>query len=306
MFTPKLSIEFRYWECARAAASVRTDADRAAIWTHCPDMTGVNDPLNSGRPQCGYWKTRRGDRWEPVGIWLAEGEMRAACGGEVDPAKIWPHCCRNPVPYDDYIYAIERGKWPGEVTAKMPKLNNFADDPNTQYRQEMVSFLAEVEAFLKSIEEPISLETATSLANYRDRVTATEKEARDLLSKEIAEHKAKIDANKAVWFIPLSSAASIMVRIKMLITPFLRAKEAEGETLRIGGQGTGNGRPRRTGLRSVWRAQVTDWDVVMEQFRENDQVRELVQKLLNAAARSPELRETPIEGCNFVEERTVA
>ena len=301
-WTPTLKAEFRYWECSRAAAAVRTDADRAAIWKHW-DGT---DPLMDGKAQCGYFKLRRGERWIPAAIWIENGEMMAACGGATNPAAIWTGCGRNPISYEDYTHAVEHGKFPGEVEAKLPRRNNYADDPNADYREQMVSLLAAVEAFLKTLPDPVTDEGAHALANYRDLINASAKTAKELLDKEIAGKKAEIAAQKDVWSIPMKAAADITDRIKKLVTPFLIAKKARGEETRIGGQGTGNGRPRRTGLKSIWKARITDWELAVPAFAEHTQVRELIETLANAAARSKELRTMPIDGVEFYEEDIAA
>jgi hypothetical protein len=303
-FTPTLTKEFRYWECARAATKARNDADRAAIWGHCPDITGENDPVTNGKPQCGYYKLRRGEgdkaKWVPAAIWISEvGEMLAACDGMRDPVKIWPQCGRNPISYEDYTYALQNGKFPGEVEAKLPRLNNFAEDPNGQFRQDMISLLAQVEAFLKSLPDPVTEEGAHALANYQALVSASATTAKTLLDAALVEKKAAIKAEQEVWSIPMKAAADIKERIRKLITPFLVAKKADGETLRLGGQGTGQGRARRTGLKTYWYAEITDWDQAMQSYSQHPQVRELVQTLANAAARSKELRELPMDGITF-------
>lgn len=305
-FLPKLTAEFRYWECARAAAAVRTDRDRADIWRHC---TGP-DPLTLPEPKCGYYKMRVGpkgkERWAPVGIWMENGAIMARGAGRDDPDGLWIRSRTNPISYEDYVYAVEHGKFPGEVEAALPVLNNYADDPNSDFREQMVSLLAQVEAFLKTLPDPVTDEGANALANYRDLVNASAKTAKTLLDKELAGKKAEILRQKEIWDIPMTAAAGITGRIRKLITPLLIAKKARGEETRIGGQGLPGQRARRTGLKSIWKARITDWDLAVPAFAEHPQVRALIEALANAAARSKELREMPIDGVDFYEEDLAA
>lgn len=305
-FAPKLTLEYRYWECARAAAAVRTDKDRADIWRHC--QLGY-DPLDSGIPQCGYFKMRSGpkgkERWAPVGIWKEGDVIMARGAGRDDPEGLWLRSRTNPISYEDYTHAVNHGSFPGEVEAALPKLDNYAEDPNADYREQMVSLLAQVEAFLKTLPDPITDEGANALANYRDLLNASARTAKDLLDKEIAGKKAEIAQKKEVWDIPMKAAVDITDRIRKLITPFLIAKKAKGEETRIGGQGIAGKRARRTGLKSIWKARITDWDLAVPAFAEHPQVRALIEMLANAAARSKELRELPIDGVDFYEEDSV-
>jgi hypothetical protein len=305
---PELKPEFRYWETSMQARKFRTQAEQDAFWRfHWPDL-----PMEGpAEPQCGYYKMRRmvgtTERWVPVGIWIAEGVMQAAAGGPVTHIpSVWARCSRNPISYEDYNYAVENGKFRGEVEAQLPKLNNYADDPHADYREQMVSLLAQVEAFLKGLPDPVTEEGAHALANYTALINQSQKTAKTLLDAEIAGKKAEIKQQKDIWDIPLKAAVDISGRIKKLMTPFLVAKKNAGEETRIGGQGTGNGRARRVGLRSQWKAKIVDWDLAMQSYSGHPQVRELVQTLANAAARSKELRAEAMDGIEFYSEDVAA
>lgn len=82
-------------------------------------------------------------------------------------------------------------------------------------------------------------------------------------------------------------------------------KEAERTAkARVGVKGDYGTRSR--GLRTVWKARITDHDKAFEHFRDHPKVRELIEQLAAAAARSPEGRAKPIPGVEFVEEQVAA
>jgi hypothetical protein len=306
-FKQTLKPEYKFWEMSMHARTLRTDAQRTDFWRqNWPELPMEGPPT----PMCGYWKMRIGEsgkqRWAPVGIWLENGALMAAAGTSRDPEFLWTRCGRYPISYDDYHHAIEHGRFPGEVEAEAPRLNNYADDPNADYRDQMISLLARVEKFLKELPDPITDEGANALANFSALVGLSQKTAKTLLDEEIAGKKKEIAAQKEIWELPMKAATDLAGRIKKLLTPILVAKKERGEETRLGGQGTGVGRPRRIGLKEVWKARITDWDLAMQGFSEHPQVRELILTLANAAARSKELRTMPIEGVEFfVEEIAV-
>lgn len=303
-FTPTLDKSWRFWEVSRAAIAAPKE-QQAEIWKHWDGF----GPLEDGTPQPGYYWMRRGfgGKRIPVAIWIENGAMIALSARETqeNPERIWLKCGRNPISGDEYRFAVEHGRFPGEIEAEPIRFDDNAEDPNAKYRQDMVSLMAEVEGFLKKLPDPVTKEGADALENYRQLISQAQKDAGERLEAAIAANKIAIAKEKEIWSIPLTAATDLIGRIKAVIKPFLLAAAAEGAPVKLGGQGTGAGRARRSGLRTVWKARIIDWEKAVKAFSEHEDVVELVQKLADRAARDKELRKEPIDGVEFYEDQTV-
>ena len=101
--------------------------DEYAAWREA--LAGGAPPMHEDSPWCGYFKTRdhkastpgpRG-RWPtvPCAIWRdADGALKAERSGEfVPPEWLWPHCAKNPIPYETYARWYEARQWPEEQAA---------------------------------------------------------------------------------------------------------------------------------------------------------------------------------------------
>jgi hypothetical protein len=301
-FRPKHAPHLRYWECAIAARNAADDEDRRKIWAFC----AIPDPLHQQpAPQCGYWKVRwsvAGARiWKPAAIWLDGEEMVGSVGtqrqGDLD--RLWQRCGSEPISYETYSYALKHGHFPGEIDAVAPQLDNYADDPGAKLRDDLIELIGKVELYIKSCGEPLTQEAADSLANYLDMIRLAEKTAGETLKAEIAEQKAEIARRQEIWALPIDAAQTMAKRLRDLLTPFLRGKKAVGQDAKVGGQAG-----KRVSLRTVWRARVTDWDKVMVEFHNDPRVRELIQKILDACARSKDRDTIKIDGAEYYEEDT--
>lgn len=256
------------------------------------------------KPQCGYWKVRWSvggvKVWRPVAIWMDDGEMIGSIGTsrQSDLDRLWQRCGADPITYETYKYAFENGHFPGEVDSTiLPQLDNYADDPGAKLRDELIELVGKVEKYIKTCGDPLTEEAAGSLANYLDMIRMAETMAGKVLLSEISEQKAELARKRALWAGPIDAAAEMASRLRELLTPFLRAKKALGQDTKIGGQSG-----KRVSLRSVWKAKVTNWDLVMAEYHNDAAVRELIQKLLDARARSKDREGLAIAGAEFFEE----
>lgn len=309
-FRPVLASHLRYWECCIAAGAAKDQLQQAEIWTN---WSGP-DPLMHPSPQCGYWKTRwtvAGVKlWRPVAIWLEAGAMKASVGtlrssfistDQAEIGRIWNRCGSNPISYPDYLFAHEHGRFPGEVDEAVPALDNYASDPGARLRDGIAELIGRIELFIRRSGDTITEEIAISLANYMEMIRTAEQTASAALADEIAEHKAEIARRKSTWEISLSAAGEMTKRLRELLTPFLRARKAAGLAPKLGGQ-HGN----RISLRPVWKAHVLDWDKAMKHYHDNPAVRDLIQKLLDANARSKNRDQLAVDGVLYYEEDIAA
>lgn len=298
-FRPKLAEHMRYWECAVAARHCADDAGRRRIWSF---WTGP-DPLMHPNPQCGYWKVRwtvAGLRvWKPAAIWMQGDVMVGSVGTQqqVDLDRLWQRCGAEPISYDTYVYALENGHFPGEIDAAQPKLDNLADDPGAKLRDDIAHLIGSIELYIRKCGEPLTEEAANSIANYLDMIRLAEKTAGETLNTEIDAQKAEIAARRELWGVTIGAAGEMASRLRGLLTPFLRAKKAAGQDAKVGGQAG-----KRLGLRSVWKARVLDWQKVSQEYQNDPRVREFIQKLLDANARSKDRDSIPIDGAEYYQE----
>lgn len=298
-FRPKLAEHMRYWECAVAARHCADDDGRRRIWS----FWAGPDPLMHPAPQAGYWKVRwtvAGLRvWKPAAIWMQGDVMVGSVGTQqqVDLDRLWQRCGAEPISYATYTYAMENGHFPGEIDAAQPKLDNLADDPGAKLRDDIATLIGKVEIFIRKCGEPLTEEAANSLANYMDMIRLAEKTAAETLNTEIDAQKAEIAHRREIWGVSMDAASEMVVRLRGLLTPFLRAKKAAGLDARVGGQAG-----KRLGLRSVWKARVLDWPTVMQEYQNDPRARGFIQKLLDADARSKDRDRIVIEGVEFYRE----
>lgn len=68
----------------------------------------------------------------------------------------------------------------------------------------------------------------------------------------------------------------------------------------------GNYGDRKTALRTTYSAEITEYAVALEHCMNDPKVKEIVQQLANAWARSPEQRKQPFPGVNLIETKTAA
>lgn len=299
-FRPKLAETFRYWECAVAARYATDDDERKRIWT----FSTIPDPLMQlPAPQCGYWKVRWTSAgvkvWKPVAIWMEDGQMLGSVGTsrQHDLDRLWQRCGTEPITYETYKYAYENGHFPGEIDVLALKLDNYADDPGAKLRDDLIELVGRVEIYIKKCGEPLTDEAANSLANYLDMIRMAEKMAGETLTTEIEQQKAEIARRREIWSAPIDAAQEMAKRLRGLLTPFLKAKKDAGQETKLGGQAS-----KRVGLRTVWRARVTNWDLVMAEYHNDAAVRALIQKLLDARARSADRDGLAIAGAEFYED----
>lgn len=266
--------------------------------------------------QCGYYRLRLGQkgarRYAPVAIWQ---DMRDAShfllkiDGEMKPnaSAFWERCCAfiEPVSYEDYQYAEEHGRWPGDIQEAAPEMGHNLDgggaDSGAQFRDQLIDLVGKVEAYIaKEIGDCVADRVAADkLANYREMLGLAQKGAALALKEELAQMKLAIDERKDLWRPALEATEAAVERIRALLTPWMQAQAAEGGEVRVGGQ-----RGRKMSMRPYWRARIDDWGMAVEHFADHPKVRAVVQELADAAARAKE--KEPIEGVEFINEGRAA
>lgn len=310
-FKPRHAAAWRYWECC-IAASRAPAAERAAIWAHFTEP----DPVMIPKVQCGYYRLRRGQkgarRVVPVAIWQdmrTPSDFHVKIDGEMarGAAAFWERNCAfiEPVSYEDYQYAEERGHWPGDIQEAAPEMGHNLDgegeDSGARFRDQLVDLVGKVEAYIAREvgDEVADRVAADKLANYREMLGLAQKGAEKALEEELAPAKLLIAERKELWLPALEAVESAVEAIRALLTPWMQAQAAEGQPVKIGGQ-----RGRKMSQRTYWSARVDDWGLAIAHFSGHPKLRALVQELADSEARSK--TKEPIEGVEFISEGRAA
>jgi hypothetical protein len=289
-------------------------------WSWWQDkLAGKPVQMNPSNPQAGFYrmpaKEFYGARrtFKPVAYWWATQdqngtpitpELCCRIGDEdVSPEKgqgIWERVGNHPVTEEAYRkVAQENGLWPDEHELVRMGDNLPPPDDSFEGLRDAIEPLAR-EA-LKRIEGPpiADQDEADKLANLADRLSELHKKADDLRSAERRPHDEACKEIQKRWS-PLLMAAESYRNIKYkLLTPWLNKlktlQEEEAKAAAAAGvapQASDTRRPRAgtrgraMSLKSQKRAEIIDYDVCREFFKDSEDMRSTVQMLANRAVRS--------------------
>jgi hypothetical protein len=285
-----------------------------AFWQEA--LQGRFGPIHESDPQPGAYRMRnRAGGWDPVLIWQGDQGVICAMRGndEVDPVEVWSFCVKHPISDQVYSDVIEGKPWPDSLPDRA--LSNLPSDPRDALEAELTGEQAEIDAWLKQVGEISRKEDADRAANWAERIAGLEKRGEALRKAE----KAPIDeAAKKVqtrWVPVIDRAAALKRKLKDAITPFLRAEAkrqaderaaavVNGEEVAVPkSKGAAAGTAgHKVALRTVKRAVIEDYDAALNFFRDNAELRALVQTLADRCARV----DAPVPGCKFVKEEIAA
>lgn len=263
-------------------------------------LQGKKLAMHDGDPHPGFYRKRNKPIDDAVCYFWHGSDMVGLVNGVAQPhngADVWTHCGHHAVSHADYQHRIEQGRWPNdaEIVAK----SNRAPDDNS-----MEGVLAQLDA-LESEAKRLIKQGAALSQNEADRasdvansIAEIEKRVVDIHKKEKEPYLKGGRAVDTTWFPVRDRAANIKSEVKrIVVTPFLvqlrRNAEAEAERARELGVAEfleqdkiGAGSIKRTvALRTKISAKIIDYDAVINAIKNNAEVRELVQRLADAAAR---------------------
>lgn len=127
---------------------------------------------------------------------------------------------------------------------------------------------------------------------------AEEKALAELQAAEDAKKKAEQDAQTNTG-APVESALQAEAASKQADDAVKTADQLSKSTVKVSG-----GYGRTTSLRTVWHAEITDYDKAFEHFKDHPKMRDLVETLANERARSADKIEVP--GVEFKSEQKAA
>jgi hypothetical protein len=296
--------------------------DHYAYWKAA--LAGEKPEIHADHPQCGIYKARRfkNGPLQPVTIWYdKQGVQRASYGDEsVDPLKVWTHCGNKPVSKADYLHWREHGRFPGEIAEAGPG-HNSGD----------LSLFEEIADAVRAANEWLSKTkitdkvTADTAANMATRLAGLSSKAEKEREEKVAPHlKAQREINGEYKPV-VESAAGAAKTLKKAWEAWGRAEEARiAEEQRRAAEAEraawreenvmltpppapppppkvqGGGQAgRRIGMKDHVRFEIENYDVLIAEFCEHEDVRALVLKLATQRARTGVV----VPGLKRIEER---
>jgi len=291
-------------------------------------LAGVNVPASEGTPYAGFYRWVRkasygGTKYAvPVAYWPGEdGELHCREGfKDVTDERgqdIWVNVCNHPVPEDWYrdVAENDQPEWRDGMSISPPRGDNRPpDETDFDYLTGKIEDNARA-AKLRLEGDAITEQTeADQISNLADVLAEFWKKADEARKKERQPHDDALKEIQAKWS-PLLLLAETYKNLKYkLLTPWQiaqqKAQEDEARAAVAAGEpvpeqprrpraGT---RGRAMTLKSFKSAEIVDYDACLAFFKENSDVRGVVQDLANKAVRSG----ITVPGAKVIEEqRTV-
>lgn len=283
-----------------------SNANSYAWWRAA--LAGNPAAIDANTPEPGFYETRSKSRAtgevtrSVVAYWYdANGRLRCMNGGDrVNKERAierWPFAAKRPISEATYK-AVRAGEgWPDEhPTAASDRSNAAPDDDSLEGVRERIEDLArEAEKLIAAGPAPTQV-VANQAADLAERLLAREKLADQRRREEMRPHEEAAKAVDGQWRPLRDMAADCKARLKKLVvTPFLLMREAELAQAKATAQRAGlpppgakpaAGSTTSTSLRTVTSAVIEDYPKALAFFEAHEQVKDLIQKLANASARS--------------------
>lgn len=288
-------------------------------------LAGEPVQMNEGTPHAGFYRMPRkahyGARktFTPVAYWIGQdGQMHCRFGDDdvsVERGQeLWQRVGNHPVTEEAYRAVAQRNEpWPDEHLL-VPMGDNLGPELEDTYEalQDQIANLAR-EAEQRLDGPPVAdQDEADRIANLADRLAELHKKADGLRKAERKPHDDALKAIQLKWTPILLKAESYRNLKFKLLTPWLQAlqeaqkKEAEAaaaagepvsaEAARRPRAGT---RGRAQTLKTLKRAEITDYQKALEFFAESKDMKDLVQTLADRAVRAG----ITVPGTKIIEEQ---
>lgn len=276
-------------------------------------LDGNFGPVHDGDPQSGFYRKKLGQNrgFAPVAIWQRGGKIICLVNGKEQSAdELWTWVCQHPITKEAYDAFMASGQWPDDA----PKIgDNRPPEGFDDLRERIEENASEAIAWLKdrTIENQ---QDADRAANWRDVLNTLGKLAESERKREKEPH---LNAGREVdsKYRPLTERVKeVATKLRGALTVFLNAEEkrrrakaaaeakkAEEAAERAAAKGesepelpvaepvkvaAGGARGKRASLRSVTKAEITDYAQALEYFAEHSEVQALIEKLCNATIRA--------------------
>ncbi|MGE0231739.1 MAG: hypothetical protein AB7O39_03390 [Flavobacteriaceae bacterium] len=295
-------------------------------------LAGETLPIHDGDVQCGFYKRRKFKNGPFVGvaIWLNDdGKPICTDGGALveHPDRIWTYCAARPITEEAYRAAEANGDFIIPDGVHVPGHNSAGMTEDERIKAE----IADLQERAAALSVPTNKTEADAASNIRDKLNSLSKEADKIRAEEKKPHDDAARAVQQKWkpLVDSAKAAADDIRDKKL-TPYLRAeekkqREAAEEAARkaaeeAAAKGAGAERlptapapepaPVRAGgvygkaasLRTIKRAEITDFDALYAALKDNPDMRECVEQCAQKLARAG----IALPGMKIIEERKAA
>lgn len=303
------------------------------FWRNALD--GRFGPVHESDPQPGFYRTRprAGSTSLPVAIWRDESGVHALRDGfPVDPFAVWTWCCMNPVSYETYVAAAERGEpWPEDIV--VPGIGHNGGpavvdghaaeasgvgfgaqrDPADMLRLKISVLWDAASGWLAGIGTVSTQVDADRAANYAEAFSALEKEAEETRT---AEKKPVLEQGRAIdakWKPVVGAAEDAKKAMKKALEPFLvaeakRLAEADDNSAGFGQTAKAGTTGRRVALRRSKRVSVSDRNAFVAHYRRDSRLYddEAVQKVMLRLAEIDLAAGKRVPGAALVEDQVAA
>jgi hypothetical protein len=285
-------------------------------------LEGQFAAVTETEPQCGFYRVKSaGDFWLPVAIFLEQDMLWAMVGKEEASAAeghvraTWLRCAMHPVTENMYRHAVKTGTWPGDAPAERGIGDNNPPEGYAELAVMLAGQASEMRGWLQD-------RTITSQEDA-DRCERWANDFLKLKKQAEAEHKVEkephLKAGREVdaKYKPLIDLASKCARaLKEAATTYLLARQAEKRAAAAQMIARGDPAParfetrattsgssgRKLALRTHKFAEIQDWDAAIAFFKDNPELREVVQRLADKCAQVG----APVPGVTFKEEQRAA
>lgn len=299
-----------------APANIMLDKTKHDWWRAA--LKGNRGPIHDGEPMTGFYRSRTKNKktgevtLHAIAFWYDKNTGECHCQknearleGEFLQRAVeqWPYTSKEPISYETWTAVVKEGKpWPDQHVVK-PAEPVAVVTPQGSLSMEIEQAKAGLERY-KKIESDAESGAAQSLRSILLALSSKAKKAREEANRP---HNDAIRANGAIWS-PLEAeakAAADLLRdgpIKAwevhkreqaaAAAKAAQAAQASGEhvtaksnapapSARIKGA---TGRAASVGTTEV--AEIIDQDAVYQHFRDNEQLKAILQALANAAVRA--------------------
>lgn len=289
---------------------------------------------------CGRWKLRRkhDSPWDRLAIWPVSASVyayqfndeRAVMSTGLPIIRGFAYA--DPATVEEYNHHVETGVWPGEVSGLKRNIDDVSE--YDQFKDNIDDLVREAMKWLKEHPKATTQAECDVAANYRASLTKLAKRAEEVQKKEYDPLKLAADDCKKKWVSIITPASDASTKMRSVAEAFLVAqkKAAVEEAARIQAiadkerreledqdivlaalsptvkvtprKVTAGGQiGRKMGVREVWSGVIEDYELVLAHFKDHQKVREVIDSLVQAAARSKE--KPAISGVKYVSEDKV-
>jgi|KBSSwiStaDraftv2_1062776.scaffolds.fasta_scaffold03732_14 hypothetical protein len=253
-------------------------------------------PVYADRPQCGFYRMRRGIRapWEAIAIFHRDDALVALVDGrETPPNSIWHWCCVHPISEMAYHHARETGQW-GDLDDTVLVLQNqdavperFKNSaPYERLKQQIDLAIGSASLYETIADDTTSLKAQSlrakliELANAADKLRETEKRPHFQQAKLI----------DSVWMPTIKAGQEAAVKIRKALSRYETLKAAKAMLERRNEPlperiESGYGRAASIRDKTVI-ASVEDWAALFAYYANDQRARDMILKLAERDAAS--------------------